>query len=368
MARLKRDERACPLCGETIKAVAVRCRYCHADVEPLAIPDPAAQNRPKIQRTLPGRAEAEPKSEVDSASTLESENEPETDLGSESDAAETDEKSTRPALTVQTVGAALGKNLTVVLAVLVLIAGIGVGVSWWRADQPSAVAPNGALVGDEARTQVLVEAADLATRALSYNYKTLDNDMEVARARMTPGFQKEYDATMAQVRDNTVKNKKIEGPTTSQGSPRSASLRPLAIMLPQVGVSMFGGMPAPRIDRLPSTINATATPSKVIDIIAGTTFGKISRMRIRGVLAPMVFAAMTNSRSDHVSVEARVIRPRMGTDTMPMAKVTVTVLRRSLVSSVPARTANSVSAKTICGIANMMLKLLVISASMRPRK
>ena len=207
MARLKRDERACPLCGETIKAVAVRCRYCHADVEPLAIPDPAAQNRPKIQRTLPGRAEAEPKSEVDSASTLESENEPETDLGSESDAAETDEKSTRPALTVQTVGAALGKNLTVVLAVLVLIAGIGVGVSWWRADQPSAVAPNGALVGDEARTQVLVEAADLATRALSYNYKTLDNDMEVARARMTPGFQKEYDATMAQVRDNTVKNK-----------------------------------------------------------------------------------------------------------------------------------------------------------------
>ena len=97
-------------------------------------------------------------------------------------------------------------NLTAVLAGLVLLAGVGVGVAWWRADQPSAVAPNGALVGDEARTQVLVEAADLSTRALSYNYKTLDNDMEVARARMTPSFQKEYDATMAQVRDNTVKN------------------------------------------------------------------------------------------------------------------------------------------------------------------
>ena len=31
--------------------------------------------------------------------------------------------------------------------------------------------------------------------------------MEVARARMTPSFRKEYDSTMAQVRANTEKNK-----------------------------------------------------------------------------------------------------------------------------------------------------------------
>ena len=212
MARLKRDERACPLCGETIKAVAVRCRYCHADVEPLAAPrDPSAQGRTKIQRTLPGRAAAEPAIDPEGApdpgSSPEAAVEPGAGLGSASDVEEAEEESQRSALTIQSVGAALRTNLTVVLAALVLAAGIGVGVSWWRADQPSAVAPNGALVGDEARTQVLVEAADLSTRALSYNYKTLDNDMEVARARMTPGFQKEYDATMAQVRDNTVKNK-----------------------------------------------------------------------------------------------------------------------------------------------------------------
>ena len=94
------------------------------------------------------------------------------------------------------------------LAVLVPLAAAGVGVAWWRAEQgSSAAAPGGSLVGDDARTQVLVAAADLTQRTLSYDYKTLANDMEVARARMTPSFRKEYDATMAQVRANTEKNK-----------------------------------------------------------------------------------------------------------------------------------------------------------------
>ena len=35
------------------------------------------------------------------------------------------------------------------------------------------------------------------------------DDMEIARARMTPSFLKEYNATMAQVRDNTEKNQLV---------------------------------------------------------------------------------------------------------------------------------------------------------------
>src|SRR5262245_25196357 len=27
------DEKACPLCGETIKKVAIRCKHCHADLK-----------------------------------------------------------------------------------------------------------------------------------------------------------------------------------------------------------------------------------------------------------------------------------------------------------------------------------------------
>ena len=94
------------------------------------------------------------------------------------------------------------------LAVLVLLAASGVGVAWYRAEQGSSeVAPSGSLVGSNARTQVLVAAADLTERTLSYDYKTLANDMEEARARMTPSFRKEYAETMAQVKANTEKNK-----------------------------------------------------------------------------------------------------------------------------------------------------------------
>ena len=30
---MESDERACPLCGETIKKVAIRCKHCHADLK-----------------------------------------------------------------------------------------------------------------------------------------------------------------------------------------------------------------------------------------------------------------------------------------------------------------------------------------------
>jgi Mce-associated membrane protein len=177
MAKLKRDERVCPYCAETIKAAATRCRYCQSDLTPIAAPepDPAPEPAPAPE---PGPVVAGPAAEsrwvvpsLDEAVSF------------------------------------VQRNVTLVLAALVLLAGVGVGVSWWRAEQgSSSVAPDGSLVGEDARTEVLVTAADLTQRTLSYDHKTLANDMEVARARMTPSFRKEYDATMKQVRANTEKN------------------------------------------------------------------------------------------------------------------------------------------------------------------
>jgi hypothetical protein len=192
MAKLKRDERVCPFCAETIKAAASRCRFCHSDVTPVVAPAPetAAKSKPMPR----AKAEPEPATEPDS----------ETEPAVEEPAAA---RSLRiPSL--QDVRSFVVRRLTLVLAALILLAGAGVGVAWWRAEQASsAVAPGGSLVGDDARTEVLVTAADLAQRTLSYDYKSLANDMEVARARMTPTFRKEYDATMTQVRANTTKNK-----------------------------------------------------------------------------------------------------------------------------------------------------------------
>jgi Mce-associated membrane protein len=183
--KLKRDERVCPYCAETIKAAATRCRYCQSDVTPVVELAPEPQPPPPPKPKPKPEPEPEPGSEVD------------TPAGTWSQAV--------PSL--QDVRSFVQSRLTLVLATLVLLAGAGVGVSWWRAEHGvSAAAPDGSLVGDDARTQVLVSAADLTTRTLSYDYKTLKNDMEVARAHMTPSFRKEYNSTMAQVRDNTLKN------------------------------------------------------------------------------------------------------------------------------------------------------------------
>ena len=190
MAKLKRDERVCPFCAETIKASAIRCRFCHSDVTPVVEPEAQPTPTPETKPTT------EAKTKAKLVARLEPESEPEPAAVEPEDAEEASGRTP------------LYKRLTLVLAVLVALAGAGVGTLWWRAGHGTeTAAPNGTLVADDARTEVLVSAADLAQRTLSYDYKSLANDMEVARARMTPAFRKQYDATMAQVRANTTKNK-----------------------------------------------------------------------------------------------------------------------------------------------------------------
>lgn len=191
MARLKRDERVCPFCAETIKASAIRCRYCQSDIEPL---DAA----PAAEAPTEAPAEAVADTADDTGEAPASPTRPEPTGDADDEAAPT----SVPGDPGQT-----QRRLTLVLAALVLLAASGIGVLWWQARGDDAVAaPNGVLVGEEPRTEVLVVAADLAQRTLSYDYRTLDADMELAQARMTPSFRKEYDRTMEQVRANTEKN------------------------------------------------------------------------------------------------------------------------------------------------------------------
>lgn len=197
MPRLKRDERVCPFCAETIKASAIRCRFCQSDVTPVVEPEAEAQ--------APANPFARYRSRSRSGSAVE-ESEESDEPVSEQVTQESDEPVAETVPTAPRRTPAF-RRLTLVLAVLVALAAAGVGTMWWRAEHGSAAStPSGTLVGEDARTEVLIAAADLAQRTLSYDYRTLANDMEVARARMTPRFRKEYDTTMAQVRANTTKN------------------------------------------------------------------------------------------------------------------------------------------------------------------
>jgi hypothetical protein len=201
MAKLKRDERLCPVCAETIKAAAIRCRYCQAELTPVE-PEPEA-----APPAGPGDATPE---DADTAEVESAEAAPDLE-----DAAEVDVVS-RPAAPAGGTSRLRGtqppilqsRRLTAILATVALLAAAGIGIAWWQAEHSSAIsAPDGTLVGDAPRSEAVIAAADLAQRALSYDYRTLANDMEIARARMTPSFRKEYDGGMAPLRANTVKNK-----------------------------------------------------------------------------------------------------------------------------------------------------------------
>lgn len=177
--RVTSDERACPFCAETIKQAAVVCRWCGRDVPPVE-QEEAIAPEPRVEHTAPV-APVEPVA-TEAAHEPLAEPAPRSRLGS--------------------------AWLSAVLAVLVLCAAVLVGVQWHRATHPEGgVAPNNQLTDDDARTAVLVAAADLTQRSLSYSWKTLDQDMETARAKMAPAFRKQYDEAMGQVRANVTKNK-----------------------------------------------------------------------------------------------------------------------------------------------------------------
>lgn len=109
-----------------------------------------------------------------------------------------------------TAGGVLGSAWLAALLTAVVV-GLGVFTGFTVYDElnpPQGAAPEtGQVTDDDARTGLLVAAADLSQRVLTYHHDTFDQDLEVAAARLTPEFREEYDSAMEQVRANTEKNK-----------------------------------------------------------------------------------------------------------------------------------------------------------------
>ena len=185
MTALQRDEKVCPFCAEVIKAAAVKCRYCQSDLTDTRAQPPASpvDEAPVVDEAPPPPPAPEPEAEP------------------------VDEPSSEPGPGPARVPFLASFKLLVGLVVLCVVL-VGVtAFAWWRSEHPDdGAAPDGAITSAEARDQGMQAAAQLTQKVLSYDWKTLDEDIKASEAVLAPSFRSEYAKTMAGVKAQTVKN------------------------------------------------------------------------------------------------------------------------------------------------------------------
>lgn len=117
-------------------------------------------------------------------------------------------------------------RLTVLLVVLCLVLAAATGVLWSRSESSATPAPTAPVSSPSAAESALEAAPGLTELVLSYDWKTLDDDVVAARQVSTPSFRRQYDATIAAVRARTrrdqvtVKAKAVGSAVVSASSSR----------------------------------------------------------------------------------------------------------------------------------------------------
>lgn len=181
------DEKICPFCAETIKAAAIRCRFCQSD-----LPAPDVEPAPTAQE--PAATTPTPVIEPDVEPAIGPDVEP--------------DQTPRARLRLPGAGASRGSRLVAILAVLCLVLA---GLLWFLIDRSRNTeldtAPNGQVTANSFRNAAMGAASDAAAKALSYSHKTFDEDRAQARALMGSSLAKQYDEAMDQVKEQTATSK-----------------------------------------------------------------------------------------------------------------------------------------------------------------
>ena len=169
------DEKVCPYCAETIKAAAVKCRFCQSDLTATA--PTAAPDEPAEEPVAPDEPVTRPDPEPAPASYVPFGNEEEPDRRRRT-----------------------GTTLVAALLVVCLVLG---GALWFlvhRARHPHLdTAPNGQVTQSSFRNAAMSAASDAAGKILSYSWKTFDADRKKGRALVAGQAAKEYDKAMDEV-------------------------------------------------------------------------------------------------------------------------------------------------------------------------